>query len=265
MKVLVTLLLIVVAVHAKLTVGRRNSRKTRKKTDTGTETPAKDVKKDATTTNYLLDHSFDNGRSFQHRGKFQLRSYNTRNGTKWKVSFDEPGQLFANEPGKFENLVKSAGYYRVRVRSADSPETVVVSFIPACSLLLSKFKEYFMLRTDDFGNIMAMEYANDAKLRDCEWKPMPEGTKFRPKAVVVPATDAPSLPATIAGNMFYKDGQQAAAAGGKGKQPQQQQSFFQKYKYWIIGFGVIYILSKLMDPEALEQARRMQAQPQRQR
>ena len=50
------LLLIVGSTHAKPTA-RRSGRKTRQKT--ATETP---VKKRATTTNYALDHSFDNGR-----------------------------------------------------------------------------------------------------------------------------------------------------------------------------------------------------------
>jgi len=188
------------------------------------------------------------------------------------VSFDEPGKLFANEPSKFEDLVKTRSYYRVRVRLTDPPASVdhVVAFIPACALFESKFKEYFMLRIDDFGHIMAMEYANNVQQQDCDGRQLPTDIKFRPKAVIVPATDAPSLPVTIAGNMFFKAGQQAAATGintpdgGKGQQPQQQQTFFQKYKFWIIGFGVIYILSKMMDPEALEAARRMQEERQRQ-
>merc|ERR1712032_1297128 len=199
-------------------------RKTRKKAAAATSSA-----KYATATSYSLDHSFDNGQSFQPRGKFSLRSYNTRNGTKWKVSFEEQ-KLFANEPAKFENLMRTGGYYRVKVRPTESPKNVdyVVSFIPACSLFESKFKEYFMLRTDDFGHIMAMEYANNVQRQDCSVTSLPTEIKFRPKAVVVPATDVPNLPATIAGNLFYKDGQKGIN-GEKGKQPQQQQSFFQKY------------------------------------
>lgn len=36
-----------------------------------------------------------------------------------------------------------------------------------CALLDSTFKEYFMVRIDDFGHIMAIEYANNVQQQEC--------------------------------------------------------------------------------------------------
>ena len=80
--------------------------------------------------------------------------------TKWKVSFAEQ-KLFANEPAKFEvaqllhvycrsltfsinamqNLMRTGGYYRVKVRPTESPKNVdyVVSFIPAVLFIFNVF------------------------------------------------------------------------------------------------------------------------------
>ena len=130
MKLILLLIIYLASVCAKLTLGRRSGRKTRKKAAAATSSA-----KYATATSYSLDHSFDNGqvylllivppykkknvcslythfpvtlfnyagyfhttislllcsimrdifhnndkKSFQPRGNFSLRSYNTRNG-----------------------------------------------------------------------------------------------------------------------------------------------------------------------------------------
>eukprot|EP00276_Gloeochaete_wittrockiana_P014671 CAMPEP_0184343032 /NCGR_PEP_ID=MMETSP1089-20130417/11588_1 /TAXON_ID=38269 ORGANISM="Gloeochaete wittrockiana, Strain SAG46.84" /NCGR_SAMPLE_ID=MMETSP1089 /ASSEMBLY_ACC=CAM_ASM_000445 /LENGTH=336 /DNA_ID=CAMNT_0026672155 /DNA_START=28 /DNA_END=1038 /DNA_ORIENTATION=- len=174
----------------------------------------------------------------------------------------------------FRDLVAENGIYRIRVpvkfkhssddhedRESSSVPHHVMTSIRACALVASNFAEHFTLVVDSSNNIHSLRY--DVPAKSCPANLKVNGTiRFSPvfRVAYPPEGIRPILPVPNAGGGGGGGGGGSAPANSDGKptqpgQPQEQQSFFRKYWYFIVPIGLI-LLSNAIQPDTAPPANR---------
>ena len=114
----------------------------------------------------MLEHSVGGG-EFTSRGTLVVSS--SKRGNRRVAKFEDAGKLGPTEVETFKESVRNEDVYRIRMRSRpdDSESPYVVASIPACQLLLGKFKEKILIRENEDGSVSSLEYANPYFHGDC--------------------------------------------------------------------------------------------------
>ena len=143
-----------------------------------------------------------------------------KRGNRRVAKFEDAGKLGPTEVETFKESVRNQDVYRIRMRSRpdDSESPYVVASIPACQLLLGKFKEKILIRENEDGSVSSLEYANPYFHGDCvkllSGSSKAKGNiRFKSAAAFVMPNEADPVPLKLEGNMFVK----GAKAGGGAK------------------------------------------------
>lgn len=157
----------------------------------------------------------------------------------------------------FKQSVRNEGVYRIRMRSRpeDSNSPYVVASIPACQLLLGKFKEKILIRENEDGSVSSLEYANPYFHGDCV-KLLSSSSKstgnirLKSAAAFVMPNEATPVPLKLEGNMFVKGAKTGGKKGKNGEKGGQEESksFFQRYWHIILPVGGMMLLSNFVAP-----------------
>ena len=201
-----------------------------------------------------MEHSIG-GSDFQARGTMVLSS--NKRGNRRVAKFEDAGKLGPTEVETFKESVRNQDVYRIRMRSRpdDSESPYVVASIPACQLLLGKFKEKILIRENEDGSVSSLEYANPYFHGDCvkllSGSSKAKGNiRFKSAAAFVMPNEADPVPLKLEGNMFVKGAKAGGGGAKKGdkKGEEESKSFFQRYWHIILPVGGMMLLSNLVAP-----------------
>ena len=213
---------------------------------------------------FTLQHSFDGGETFLPRARLEVIT--SKLSQHRVIKFVEPGVMLQQELEVFKDLVKSDGFYRVRVvadaatsaPSGDADGPYVMASIRACQMLLHQFDEQFLFHMDDANNIISLEYQNPHapdEDGDCPvarlHKRQRNKLEFKSSATVFMPVEAAPIPLRVVGNPFVKGAKPAGNGkpGEAGEAEKPQPGFFRRYWYIIVPVGLLMVLSSAMDPE----------------
>lgn len=200
----------------------------------------------------MLEHSVGGG-EFTSRGTLVVSS--SKRGNRRVAKFEDAGKLGPTEVETFKESVRNEDVYRIRMRSRpdDDKSPYVVASIPACQLLLGKFKEKILIRENEDGSVSSLEYANPYFHGDCA-KLLSGSSKakgnirFKSAAQFVMPNEATPVPLKIEGNMFVKGAKARGGKNGDKKGAEESKSFFQRYWHIILPVGGMMLLSNVMAP-----------------
>ncbi|XP_036409129.1 ER membrane protein complex subunit 10 isoform X2 [Megalops cyprinoides] len=197
-----------------------------------------------------LEHSFevDDTSRFRVRGALLLKG-----GRETTVSLSQ-GQLTEEERNTLKEVAAVDGLYRIRVprvsvqtdRPADrQTDGYLTAFVRACSLVESHLSDVITLHTDVTGYLIGVSIVTvPGTCRGAEVEDEVDLEAFNTTLSIMGPINAPA-PETA---LFIERMEQEMEK--KGKNPQEQKSFFAKYWYLILGGAVFLMATSSAQPPA---------------
>ncbi|XP_058626233.1 ER membrane protein complex subunit 10 isoform X2 [Onychostoma macrolepis] len=189
-----------------------------------------------------LEHSFevDDVPRFRLRGALQFRG-GRENGV-----YLSQNQLSEKERSTLKDVAAVDGLYRIRVprvslqvdrQTERQSEGYLTTFVRACSLVESHLSDFITLHTDVSGSIIGISIVTvPGSCRGIEVEDEVDLEVFNTTiSVVAPVTAPPPETAPYIERMEQE-------MEKKGKNPQEQKSFFAKYWYLILG-GAVFLMA----------------------
>lgn len=187
-----------------------------------------------------LEHSFevDDVPRFRLRGALQFR------GGKENGVYLSQNQLSEKDRSTLKDVAAVDGLYRVRVPRASlqvdrqtESEGYLTTFLRACSLVESHLSDLITLHTDVSGSLIGISIVTiPGSCRGIEVEDEVDLEVFNTTiSVVAPVTAPPPETAPYIERMEQE-------MEKKGKNPQEQKSFFAKYWYLILG-GAVFLMA----------------------
>ncbi|XP_013874245.1 ER membrane protein complex subunit 10 isoform X2 [Austrofundulus limnaeus] len=197
-----------------------------------------------------LEHSFelDDTGKFQVRGSLQLKP-----GREPSVSLTQ-NQLSEEDRAKLKEVAAVDGLYRIRVPrvflQADRQtewqmEGHLTAFVRACAMVESHLSDVITLHTDVSGYLIGVSIVTiPGACRGTEVEDEVDLEVFNTTLSIMAPVNAPG-PETA---LFLERMEQETEK--KGKNPQEQKSFFAKYWYLILGGAIFLMISNSAQPPA---------------
>ncbi|XP_061568577.1 ER membrane protein complex subunit 10 [Cololabis saira] len=197
-----------------------------------------------------LEHSFevDDTAKFQVRGALVLKS-----GREPGVSLTQ-SQLSEEDRSKLKEVAAVDGLYKIRVPrvflQADRQtewqlDGYLTAFVRACAMVESHLSDVITLHTDVSGYLIAVSIVTlPGACRGTEVEDEVDLEVFNTTLSIMAPVNAPG-PETA---LFIERMEQETEK--KGKNPQEQKSFFAKYWYLILGGAIFLMVSNSAQPPA---------------
>ncbi|KAM8844547.1 ER membrane protein complex subunit 10 isoform 2-T2 [Spinachia spinachia] len=197
-----------------------------------------------------LEHSFevDDVAKFRVRGALVLKA-----GREPSVSI-APSHLSEEDRAKLKEVAAVDGLYRIRVprvllladRQAERQlEGSLTAFVRACAMVESHLSDVISLHTDVSGYLIGVSIVTlPGACRGTEVEDEVDLEVFNTTLSVMAPVNAPG-PETA---LFLERMEQESEK--KGKNPQEQKSFFAKYWYLILGGAIFLMVSNSAQPPA---------------
>ncbi|XP_015248567.1 PREDICTED: ER membrane protein complex subunit 10 isoform X2 [Cyprinodon variegatus] len=197
-----------------------------------------------------LEHSFelDDVAKFQSRGSLLLKT-----GREPSVSLAQ-NQLSEDDRAKLKEVAAVDGLYRIRVPrvflQADRQtewqmEGYLTAFVRACAMVESHLSDVITLHTDVSGYLIGVSIVTlPGACRGTEVEDEVDLEVFNTTLSIMAPVNAPG-PETA---LFLERMEQESEK--KGKNPQEQKSFFAKYWYLILGGAIFLMLTNSAQPPA---------------
>ncbi|XP_030646183.1 ER membrane protein complex subunit 10 isoform X2 [Chanos chanos] len=197
-----------------------------------------------------LEHSFevDDVPRFRGRGTLQLRG-----GRETSVSLSQI-QLMEEDRNRLKDVAAVDGLYRIRVprvslqadrQTERQAEGYLTAFVRACSVVESHLSDVISLHTDVSGYLIGVSIVTlPGACHGAEVEDEIDLEAFNTTISIIGPVNAPA-PETA---RFIERMEQEMEK--KGKNPQEQKSFFAKYWYLILGGAVLLMASSSAQPPA---------------
>ncbi|XP_054615461.1 ER membrane protein complex subunit 10 isoform X2 [Dunckerocampus dactyliophorus] len=197
-----------------------------------------------------LEHSFevDDFAKFQVRGSLVLRA-----GREPSVSLSQ-NQLSEVDRVKLKEVASVDGLYRIRVprvslqadrQTERQMEGYLTAFVRACAMVESHLSDIITLHTDVSGYLIGISIVTiPGACRGAEVEDEVDLEVFNTTLSVMAPVNAPG-PETA---LFLERMEQESEK--KGKNPQEQKSFFAKYWYLILGGAIFLMATNSAQPPA---------------
>ncbi|XP_074552784.1 ER membrane protein complex subunit 10 isoform X2 [Halichoeres trimaculatus] len=197
-----------------------------------------------------LDHSFevDDVANFRVRGALLLKA-----GREPSVSLSQ-NQLSEDDRIKLKEVAAVDGLYRIRVprvflqadRQTDRQmEGYLTAFVRACAMVESHLSDVITLHTDVSGYLIGISIVTlPGACRGTEVEDEVDLEVFNTTLSIMAPVNAPG-PETA---LFLERMEQESEK--KGKNPQEQKSFFAKYWYLILGGAIFLMVTNSAQPPA---------------
>ncbi|XP_017274819.1 ER membrane protein complex subunit 10 isoform X2 [Kryptolebias marmoratus] len=197
-----------------------------------------------------LEHSFE----LDDTGKFQVRgSLLLKTGREPSVSLTQ-NQLSEEDRAKLKEVAAVDGLYRIRVPrvflQADRQtewqmEGHLTAFVRACAMVESHLSDVITLHTDVSGYLIGVSIVTlPGACRGTEVEDEVDLEVFNTTLSIMAPVNAPG-PETA---LFLERMEQESEK--KGKNPQEQKSFFAKYWYLILGGAIFLMVTNSAQPPA---------------
>ena len=153
-----------------------------------------------------------------------------------------------------DRLAKSGGFYRIRAPTSihEQTENYVMSFVPACALIASRFTENLVFHLGKNGLILGVDM--NTPNTDCENYKAPAKKSTKQKVVSTVKIDLgieaekPTMPAGYDEKVTAnKEGAASGGGGGEGggkKKEEEDPGIFRKYWY-IWPFVLMWMMPKV--------------------
>ncbi|XP_072225267.1 ER membrane protein complex subunit 10 isoform X2 [Leuresthes tenuis] len=197
-----------------------------------------------------LEHSFeiDDVAQFQVRGALVLKA-----GREQGFSLTQ-NQLSEEERTKLKEVAAVDGLYRIRVprvflqadRQAEwHMEGYLTAFVRACAMVESHLSDVITLHTDVSGYLIGVSIVTlPGACRGTEVEDEVDLEVFNTTLSVMAPVNAPGPETARYVEMMEQESEK------KGKNPQEQKSFFAKYWYLILGGAIFLMVSNSAQPPA---------------
>ncbi|KAK9534815.1 hypothetical protein VZT92_007236 [Zoarces viviparus] len=197
-----------------------------------------------------LEHSFevDEIAKFRVRGALVLKA-----GREPSVSLTQ-SQLSEEDRTKLKEVAAVDGLYRIRVprvflqadrQTERQMEGYLTSFVRACAMVESHLSDVISLHTDVSGYVIGVSIVTfPGACRGTEVEDEVDLEVFNTTLSIMPPVNAPG-PDTA---LFVERMEQETEK--KGKNPQEQKSFFAKYWYLILGGAIFLMVTNSAQPPA---------------
>ncbi|XP_063760936.1 ER membrane protein complex subunit 10 isoform X2 [Eleginops maclovinus] len=197
-----------------------------------------------------LEHSFevDDVAQFRVRGALVLKA-----GREPSVSLTQ-NQLSEEDRTKLKEVAAVDGLYRIRVprvflqadrQTERQMEGYLTAFVRACAMVESHLSDVISLHTDVSGYLIGVSIVTfPGACRGTEVEDEVDLEVFNTTLSVMGPVNAPGPETTLFLEIMEKETEK------KGKNPQEQKSFFAKYWYLILGGAIFLMVSSSAQPPA---------------
>jgi len=205
---------------------------------------ARDMDDSDGTFAFLLEHSLSPTSPFVERGEVSVHfSQLKHRGTVTFTGTVSPPRQ------EFESLLASGGRYRLRLTPKHGGDPLVTS-VRACALAASAFREELTFHSDVYGSMVSLNYRTPISACSNSPKLARDGLEFHPKGRVFLGRQGERPKNIRVGAFSAGAGPEKKSPGGK--EAPVQKSFFQRYWFYLVAFGLFVVTQFLADPEAQE-------------
>lgn len=194
---------------------------------------------------FYIEHAF-NGIDFTPRTKIQLVS---KSDGRQGLLFLDRNTISGEEVKKLKTLITNNGLYTIRIRSEKEEFTseFVLSSVPICDLQRSAFKEDILVYLNGNGGIIGLSYSNPKMTiaHECDPSKLKDTVTFQTRIKLGEEVTGQLVPLTVQASRppYLQNVRLGLEEEKQPAQNKQQQSFFSKYWYVIVGIMLFSLLS----------------------